>query len=80
MRVTETCQGHARLDGLNGRIIALYAREMPVRAGGDRRCPRWPPALEAARIAIAHWQLDRAARLLLARPHDPSLDIEPVIT
>jgi pseudouridylate synthase len=34
---------------------------------------------EAARIAALHWQLNGAAGLLLARPPDPSLDIEPVI-
>jgi pseudouridine-5'-phosphate glycosidase len=36
-------------------------------------------AAEAARIAALHWQLNGAAGLLLARPPDPSLDIEPVI-
>jgi pseudouridine-5'-phosphate glycosidase len=34
---------------------------------------------EAARIAALHWRLNGAAGLLLARPPDPSLDIEPVI-
>ncbi len=34
---------------------------------------------EAARIAALHWQLNGAAGLLLARPPDPSLDIEPLI-
>jgi len=36
-------------------------------------------AAEAARIAALHWQLNGAAGLLLARPPDPGLDIEPVI-
>jgi pseudouridylate synthase len=36
-------------------------------------------AAEAARIAALHWQLNGVAGLLLARPPDPSLDIEPVI-
>ena len=34
---------------------------------------------EAARIAALHWQLNGAAGLLLARPPDPGLDIEPLI-
>ncbi len=34
---------------------------------------------EAARIAALHWRLNGAAGLLLARPPDPSLEIEPVI-
>ena len=35
---------------------------------------------EAARIALTHWQLNGPSGLLLARPPDPSLDIEPIIT
>jgi pseudouridine-5'-phosphate glycosidase len=35
---------------------------------------------EAARIAAAHWQLAGPSGLLLARPPDPSLDIEPIIS
>jgi pseudouridine-5'-phosphate glycosidase len=34
---------------------------------------------EAARIAAWHWRLAGHVGLLLARPPDPSLDIEPVI-
>ena len=36
--------------------------------------------VEAARIATAHWQLNGPSGLLLARPPDPSVDIEPIIT
>jgi pseudouridylate synthase len=36
-------------------------------------------ATEAARIASVHWQLTGGHGLLLARPPDPGLDIEPVI-
>jgi pseudouridylate synthase len=36
-------------------------------------------ANEAARIAALHWRLNGAAGLLLARPPDPGLDIEPLI-
>jgi pseudouridine-5'-phosphate glycosidase len=35
---------------------------------------------EAARIAMAHWQLNGSSGLLLARAPDPSVDIEPIIT
>jgi pseudouridylate synthase len=34
---------------------------------------------DAARIAIVHWQLYDPSGLLLVRPPDPSLDIEPII-
>jgi pseudouridylate synthase len=37
-------------------------------------------AAEAARIAIIHWQLNGPSGLLLARPPDPGLDIEPIIS
>jgi len=35
---------------------------------------------EAARIAMAHWELTGSSGLLLARPPDPGVDIEPIIT
>jgi pseudouridine-5'-phosphate glycosidase len=35
---------------------------------------------EAARIASVHWQLNGRSGLLLARPPDPSVDIEAIIT
>jgi pseudouridylate synthase len=34
---------------------------------------------EAARIARTHWQLNGQSGLLLARPPDPAVDIEPII-
>jgi pseudouridine-5'-phosphate glycosidase len=34
---------------------------------------------EASRIAFAHWQLNGPAGLLLARPPDPGVDLEPII-
>lgn len=36
-------------------------------------------AEEVAHIAAAHWQLNGSCGLLLARPPDPALDIEPII-
>jgi pseudouridine-5'-phosphate glycosidase len=35
--------------------------------------------VEAARIALTHWQLNGPSGLLLARPPDPSVDIEEII-
>jgi pseudouridine-5'-phosphate glycosidase len=37
-------------------------------------------AEEAARIAALHWQLNDSSGLLLARPPDPSVDLEEIIT
>jgi pseudouridine-5'-phosphate glycosidase len=36
--------------------------------------------VEAARIAALHWQLNGTAGLLLARPPDPAVDLEEIIT
>jgi pseudouridine-5'-phosphate glycosidase len=36
-------------------------------------------ATEVAAIAIAHWQLNGKSGLLLARPPEPGLDIEPIL-
>ena len=44
--------------------------------GGPSVSARVESADEAARIADAHWQLGGAA-LLLARPHDDGIDVEP---
>jgi pseudouridine-5'-phosphate glycosidase len=35
---------------------------------------------EAARIAALHWLLNGSSGLLLARPPDPSVDLEEIIT
>jgi pseudouridine-5'-phosphate glycosidase len=34
---------------------------------------------EVAAIATAHWQLNGTSGLLLARPPEPALDIEPIL-
>jgi pseudouridine-5'-phosphate glycosidase len=34
---------------------------------------------EAARLTAAHWLLNGPSGLLLTRPPDPSLDIEPIL-
>jgi pseudouridine-5'-phosphate glycosidase len=36
-------------------------------------------AAEAARLAAVHWLLNGPSGVLLARPPDPSLDIEPIL-
>jgi len=36
-------------------------------------------AVEAARIAAQHWRLNGSSGLLLARPPDPAVDLEPLI-
>ncbi len=50
----------------------------PPRAARRSR-PRVETAEEAARIADAHWRLGRHTALVLGRPPDESLDVEPLI-
>ena len=52
----------------------FYAAE-----GGPPVAARVETAGEAARIADAHWRLGRHSALVLARPPDESLDVEPLI-
>jgi pseudouridylate synthase len=47
--------------------------------GGPPVSARVESALEAARIADAHWRLGRHSALVLGRPPDESLDVEPLI-
>jgi pseudouridylate synthase len=48
-------------------------------AGGPPVSAEVSSAAEVARIAAWHWRLAGPSGLLLARPPDPSLDIEPII-
>ncbi|MGE5135100.1 MAG: pseudouridine-5'-phosphate glycosidase [Gemmatimonadota bacterium] len=48
-------------------------------AGGPPVSAVVSTADEAAAVAAAHWQLAGASGLLLGRPPDPELDIEPVL-
>jgi pseudouridine-5'-phosphate glycosidase len=48
-------------------------------AGGPPVSAVVATAEEAAAVAAAHWQLAGPSGLLLARPPDPALDIEPVL-
>jgi pseudouridylate synthase len=52
----------------------FYAAE-----GGPPVSARVESAEEAARIADAHWRLGRHSALVLGRPPDESLDVEPLI-
>ena len=52
----------------------FYAAE-----GGPPVSARVETAEEAARIADAHWRLGRHTALVLGRPPDESLDVEPLI-
>jgi len=52
----------------------FYAAE-----GGPPVSARVETAQEAARIADAHWRLGRHTALVLGRPPDESLDVEPLI-
>jgi pseudouridine-5'-phosphate glycosidase len=45
---------------------------------GPRVSARVESAAEAARISSAHWELGRAG-LVLTRPPDESLDVEPLV-
>ena len=47
--------------------------------GGPPVAARVDSAIEAARVASIHWQLAGSSGLLLGRPPDPGLDIEPVL-
>jgi pseudouridine-5'-phosphate glycosidase len=55
-------------------IPLFYARE-----GGPPVSARVQSVEEAARIAQYHWRLGRHSALLLARPPEQSLDVEPLI-
>ena len=48
-------------------------------AGGPPVSAVVTAAKEAALIAAAHWQLNGSAGILLGRPAEPSLEIEPII-
>jgi pseudouridylate synthase len=62
-------------------VLGFRTDEVPLfysAGGGPQVSARVESASEAARIARAHWGLDRGG-LVLARPPDESLDVEPLI-
>jgi pseudouridylate synthase len=69
------------LETLGVPVLGWQTDELPLfyrAGGGPPTSARVESADEAARVAAAHWQLDRAG-LVLARPPDESLDVEPLI-
>jgi pseudouridine-5'-phosphate glycosidase len=70
------------LETLGVPVLGWRADTLPLfyaAAGGPPVSARVESAEEAARIAEAHWALGGAA-LLLGRPPDESLDVEPLLT
>jgi pseudouridylate synthase len=69
------------LETLGVPVLGYRTDEMPrfyAAGGGPRVSARLDSAQEAAQIAHAHWKLGRAG-LLLTRPPDESLEVEPLI-
>jgi pseudouridylate synthase len=63
-------------------VLGWRTDTMPLfyrRDGGPAVSARVQTVDEAARIAQFHWRLGRHSALLLARPPDESLDVEPLI-
>jgi len=70
------------LETLGVPVLGWRADTMPLfyaAEGGPPVAARVETAEEAARIADAHWRLGRHSALVLARPPDESLDVEPLI-
>ena len=70
------------LESLGVPVLGFGTDELPLfyaARGGPRTSARVESADEAARMARTHWRLDRGG-LLVARPPDESLDVEPLIT
>jgi pseudouridine-5'-phosphate glycosidase len=69
------------LETLGVPLLGFRTDELPLfysAGGGPRVSARVDSAHEAARIARAHWQLGGGG-LVLARPPDESLDVEPLV-
>ena len=63
-------------------VLGWRTDEVPLfysARGGPPVSARVETAEEAARIARLHWELGRRSSLVLARPPDESLDVEPLI-
>jgi pseudouridylate synthase len=70
------------LETLGVPVLGWRTDTMPLfyaAAGGPPVSARVESAEEAARIADAHWRLGRHTALVLGRPPDESLDVEPLI-
>jgi pseudouridine-5'-phosphate glycosidase len=70
------------LETLGVPVLGWRTETMPLfyaAEGGPPVSARVETAEEAARIADAHWRLGRHTALVLGRPPDESLDVEPLI-
>jgi pseudouridine-5'-phosphate glycosidase len=70
------------LESIGIPVLGWHTDELPLfyrREGGPRVSARVDTAVDVARIAQYHWRLGRHSALLLARPPDDSLDVEPLI-
>jgi pseudouridylate synthase len=69
------------LETLGVPVLGYRTNELPLfyaAAGGPRVSARVESAEEAAQIAVTHWRLGRGG-LVLARPPETSLDVEPLV-
>ena len=70
------------LETLGVPVLGYRTDELPLfysARGGPPVSARIESAHEAAGIARAHWELGRHSSLIVARPPDESLDVEPLI-
>jgi len=70
------------LETLGVPVLGYRTDELPLfyaARGGGPVSARVESAREAAEVARAHWELGRHSALVLARPPDESLDVEPLI-
>jgi pseudouridine-5'-phosphate glycosidase len=70
------------LETLGVPVLGWRTDTLPVfyrSAGGPPVTARVDDAAEAVRMAAIHWQLAGSSGLLLGRPPDPELDVEPVL-
>jgi pseudouridylate synthase len=70
------------LETLGVPVLGWRTDELPLfysAGGGPAVSERVQSAEEAARIAQFHWRLGRHSGIVLARPPDQSLDVEPLI-
>jgi pseudouridine-5'-phosphate glycosidase len=70
------------LETLGVPVLGWRTRTLPMfysAQGGPPVSAMVTDAAEAARLTAAHWLLNGPSGLLLTRPPDPSLDIEPIL-
>jgi pseudouridine-5'-phosphate glycosidase len=70
------------LETLGVPVLGYGSDELPLfyaAGGGGQASARVDSPQEAAEVARAHWAVGRHSALVLARPPDESLDVEPLI-